>query len=429
MDQFTGMRSGIHASLGLEKLPDLIPALVSKDVLTEVQDRIVMALLIILQKQTSDLTWERAKQCLVDPVVLVEQLGLYHPDSSIYKPFVPTAQPDPTPTTTSAVDSTATSAVDSTTVDSTATSAVDSTTTSAVDSTTTSAVDSTTMDEKEAVSSAVSEAVSSAVSEAVSSAVSEVVSSAVSEAVSSAVSEPASESSHTDSQEAEEAEQLDKLGSLVKSITAADVETFSVESPALSLLYEWLKFAFGWSNSVHKTRSTRVQLEKAQSETSELLVKLEAARQVMSTCSQALETTYRPVLEAQKWFIVSSVVKPSEGYLGVYLNGHLTAEYHDLDPADLKLHTKIVCFGGGKKALNRGGDVRRILINGSAMDPQQILSLYEAMANESPAMGGRVCRIQAVVRGFLARLHCDQEKVLEREKKRSFFEACTSTIP
>ena len=407
------MRSGIHASLGLEKLPDLIPALVSKDVLTEVQDRIVMALLIILQKQTSDLTWERAKQCLVDPVVLVEQLGLYHPDSSIYKPFVPTAQPDPTPTTTSAVDSTATSAVDSTTVDSTATSAVDSTTTSAVDSTTTSAVDSTTMDEKEAVSSAVSE----------------VVSSAVSEAVSSAVSEPASESSHTDSQEAEEAEQLDKLGSLVKSITAADVETFSVESPALSLLYEWLKFAFGWSNSVHKTRSTRVQLEKAQSETSELLVKLEAARQVMSTCSQALETTYRPVLEAQKWFIVSSVVKPSEGYLGVYLNGHLTAEYHDLDPADLKLHTKIVCFGGGKKALNRGGDVRRILINGSAMDPQQILSLYEAMANESPAMGGRVCRIQAVVRGFLARLHCDQEKVLEREKKRSFFEACTSTIP
>lgn len=74
-----------------------------------------------------------------------------------------------------------------------------------------------------------------------------------------------------------------------------------------------------------------------------------------------------------------------------------------LDPVDLRLHHKLVVLGGGKQAHVRGGDIHRLCIHSAALSAEQIQQVYHAIAQQNPALGGRVVRVQAIFRGFMRR--------------------------
>ena len=60
----------------------------------------------------------------------------------------------------------------------------------------------------------------------------------------------------------------------------------------------------------------------------------------------------------------------------------------------------------------RGGDIRRIVIHLSCLDSNQIIELYEYLANQHPGIGGRIIKIQSMYRGFITRKHIEDEKKL-----------------
>jgi hypothetical protein len=103
------------------------------------------------------------------------------------------------------------------------------------------------------------------------------------------------------------------------------------------------------------------------------------------------------------------------GVVSTYVNGLLCHESSGLDPADLRLQYKLVVFGGGRQAQNRGGDLRRITIHSKGFDASEMRNLYYQLANENPAIGGRAVRIQAAFRGFskVSHWHAVQKEVCE----------------
>lgn len=94
----------------------------------------------------------------------------------------------------------------------------------------------------------------------------------------------------------------------------------------------------------------------------------------------------------------------------------LCHEATDLDPADLRLHHKVVVLGGGKQAHMRGGDIRRVVIHGAALQGRDVMDVFLRLANDHPAIGGRAVRIQAIYRGFIVRKRRDEELKKEREE-------------
>ena len=81
----------------------------------------------------------------------------------------------------------------------------------------------------------------------------------------------------------------------------------------------------------------------------------------------------------------------------------------------MRLHHKVVVLGGGKQAHMRGGDIRRLVIHGTALHGADILDVYHRLANDHPSIGGRAVRIQAIFRGFIMRKRRDEE--IKRNKE------------
>ena len=112
-------------------------------------------------------------------------------------------------------------------------------------------------------------------------------------------------------------------------------------------------------------------------------------------------------LRARVWNIVSVSVKPNTGEVSTYVNGHLCHVSSNLDPADLRLQYKLVVLGGGRQAQNRGGDLRRITIHSKEFSVSEMRQLYYHLAEENPAVGGRLVKIQAAYRGYRKVRQCE----------------------
>jgi hypothetical protein len=108
-------------------------------------------------------------------------------------------------------------------------------------------------------------------------------------------------------------------------------------------------------------------------------------------------------MRAGVWHIISIAVKPEEGEMLSYVNGRLCHSASGLDPADLRLHHKLVILGGGRQAHSRGGDIRRVVIHSAYLDASGIESVFKKLANENPVIGGRARVIQSNYRGYLIR--------------------------
>jgi WD40 repeat protein len=101
-----------------------------------------------------------------------------------------------------------------------------------------------------------------------------------------------------------------------------------------------------------------------------------------------------------KWQEVSVVVQPTQGRVRTFINGVPCSVCTDLETEDLTLQHRIIVFGGGKQAQSRGGDIRRIAIHGAALEDAEIMNLFLKLAQENPALGQRLVRVQARYRGF-----------------------------
>lgn len=104
-----------------------------------------------------------------------------------------------------------------------------------------------------------------------------------------------------------------------------------------------------------------------------------------------------------RWVILTVCVDPSAGRLRVFVDGEFSHESSGLDPADLRLHHKIVVLGGGKQAHARGGDMRRVVLHSAELSSEAVKAEYWRLAADSPSIGGRLVRFQAIVRGRLMR--------------------------
>jgi hypothetical protein len=116
-----------------------------------------------------------------------------------------------------------------------------------------------------------------------------------------------------------------------------------------------------------------------------------------------------------KWNIVSIVVQPVQGTVRTYINGWLCNIATELETADLRLHHKLMIFGGGKQAQSRGGDIRRIQICNSALMPTEIMTVFIAMASDNPGLGARLGIVQALYRGFHHRKVMRDREQAEKE--------------
>ena len=108
-------------------------------------------------------------------------------------------------------------------------------------------------------------------------------------------------------------------------------------------------------------------------------------------------------MRAGLWCILCIVVQPSKGTLVTYINGNKCMSFDDLETSELVLHHKLVVFGGGKQAHARGGDIRRLSIYNIALNEKEVLQSYYSMANNSPVLGGRIAKIQAIYLGYILR--------------------------
>jgi hypothetical protein len=129
------------------------------------------------------------------------------------------------------------------------------------------------------------------------------------------------------------------------------------------------------------------------------------------------------------WHVVSVSVIPESGSLCSFIDGELCHSFNGncIDGDSLKLQHKLTVFGGGKQSEVRGGDIRKLVIHDAALggmchsmdvnnpshSSSAIEAIYFKMAQEHPGIGGRVCRIQTIYRGFITRLRLNKEKQAE----------------
>jgi len=117
-------------------------------------------------------------------------------------------------------------------------------------------------------------------------------------------------------------------------------------------------------------------------------------------------------VRAGVWAEVAVVCEPSRGVLSSFVNGvpcHVSSE---LDPADLRLQGKLVLLGGGKQAQTRGGDVRGVTLHSWALSAEQVQSEFLKTAHSHPCIGGRLVRLQALVRGRASRKRGAKEEAM-----------------
>jgi hypothetical protein len=100
---------------------------------------------------------------------------------------------------------------------------------------------------------------------------------------------------------------------------------------------------------------------------------------------------------------VAVVCEPSRGVLTSFVNGAQCSVSSELDPADLWLLGKLVLLGGGKQAQARGADVWGVVLHSWALTADQVLHEFLQTAHRHPLIGGRLVRLQAQIRGRLAR--------------------------
>lgn len=110
-------------------------------------------------------------------------------------------------------------------------------------------------------------------------------------------------------------------------------------------------------------------------------------------------------LRANYWAIVTVCSDPVHGSMSVYIDGKLCHTSTELDTFEISLQNKVIIFGGGKIAHARGGDIRRVLVQKQviALTEASIQAIYMQHCAESPAIGGRVTKLQAVLRGWFLR--------------------------
>lgn len=107
-------------------------------------------------------------------------------------------------------------------------------------------------------------------------------------------------------------------------------------------------------------------------------------------------------LVSNKWSVVTICVQPSQGRLTTYVDGRLSSISVDLLPSELRLHHRIV-VGGSKQASVCAGDVRRIVIHNTSLQEEHVKQLRYTLADKNPATGGLWVKVQARIRGLLAR--------------------------
>lgn len=107
----------------------------------------------------------------------------------------------------------------------------------------------------------------------------------------------------------------------------------------------------------------------------------------------------RDLIFSRSFNCTRNYIRHTPGEVSTYVNGHLCHVSSNLDPADLRLQYKLVVLGGGRQAQNRGGDLRRITIHSKEFSAPEMRNLYYHLAEENPAIGGRLVKIQAAFRG------------------------------
>lgn len=103
------------------------------------------------------------------------------------------------------------------------------------------------------------------------------------------------------------------------------------------------------------------------------------------------------------WQFITVSVKPELGEMSTYVNGKLCHVATGLDPADLRLHHKLVILGGGRQAHSRGGDIRRVIIHSDYLESEGIQKICDKLENDNPIIGGRILLVQSLYRGYIVR--------------------------
>lgn len=103
------------------------------------------------------------------------------------------------------------------------------------------------------------------------------------------------------------------------------------------------------------------------------------------------------------WQIITVSVKPELGEMSTYVNGKLCHVATGLDPADLRLHHKLVILGGGRQAHSRGGDIRRVIIHSDYLEAEGVQKIADKLEDDNPVIGRRLLLVQSLYRGYIVR--------------------------
>ena len=129
----------------------------------------------------------------------------------------------------------------------------------------------------------------------------------------------------------------------------------------------------------------------------------------------------RPVrVEAGKWHILALAVDVKGGSIQCFLDGKaMGPPVTNIDAEELRLRHKLVAFGGGKQAENRGGDIRRLVVVRGDVSAEDQASLYTLAICSHPMYGLLLRKAQAVFRGFLERKRRGLIKSLKKAEEKA----------
>ena len=170
----------------------------------------------------------------------------------------------------------------------------------------------------------------------------------------------------------------------------------------LSKFKSWLKQLVSYRSASLKLPAVNSQIETKSIEKSELVKKIE---EIKNSILEVVEVNSKtaPKIVPNIWYIISFNVNPLSGLLSCFINGKLSHEARDLDPAELKLQHKLNILGGGKQIHAKGGDIQRVIIHGATYSSNDVLSEYWKLVDSSSYYSFLIKKIQAIYRGKLAR--------------------------